>query len=154
MNDNYHQQILPSLTFARPWAKLNLGTDQKFRIFENIVATPQKYICIQTRILLWIRTNWSIFQTYPYYLQLWGLKPSLGSWVIERQNDQVKHYVSCSLFNHGSRLFISFQNKNSEIPLYDTLKSLNICGICGSSPKVVKMLCLLLFLLLRLMWSS
>ena len=25
--------------------------------------------------------------------------------------------------------------------MYDTLKSLNICGICGSSPKVVMMLC-------------
>jgi hypothetical protein len=35
---------------------------------------------------------------------------SLGSWAIERQNNQVKHYVSSSLLNHYS--------------LYDTLKSL------------------------------
>ena len=40
MSVNYRQQTPPSLTFARPWAKLNLATDQKFRIFENIVATP------------------------------------------------------------------------------------------------------------------
>ena len=73
MNDNYHQQTPPSLTFASPWAKLNLAMDQKFSVFENIVATPQKYRCIQTKILFRIRTNWSVFQTYPYYLQLWGL---------------------------------------------------------------------------------
>ena len=31
--------------------------DEEFRIFENIIATPQKYTCVQTRILLWIRTT-------------------------------------------------------------------------------------------------
>ena len=52
MDDNYRQQTLPSLTFDSPWAKLNLSLDQEFRIFENIAATPQKYTCVQTRILL------------------------------------------------------------------------------------------------------
>ena len=47
MYDNYHQQTPPSLTFASPWAKLNLSMDQELGIFENIVATPQKYTCIQ-----------------------------------------------------------------------------------------------------------
>ena len=72
MVDNYRQQTPPSLIFASPWAKLNLSMDQKFRIFKNIVATPHKYTCVQTRILLRIRTNWSDFQTYPYYHQPWG----------------------------------------------------------------------------------
>ena len=30
----------------------------------------------------------------------------------------------------------------AELPLFDTVNSLNICGICGSSPKAVNMLCL------------
>ena len=50
---NYRQQILPSLNFASPLAKLNLvNMDQEFKDFKNIDATPQKYTCIQTRILL------------------------------------------------------------------------------------------------------
>ena len=40
MYDNYRQQTPPNLSFASPWAKLNLSMDQEFRIFENIVATP------------------------------------------------------------------------------------------------------------------
>ena len=48
----YRQQTPPSLTFARPWAMLNLAMEQEFRIFENIVVTPQKYTCVQKRILL------------------------------------------------------------------------------------------------------
>jgi hypothetical protein len=43
--------------------------DQEFKNFENIDAIPQKYTCIQTKILIWIRINKSDFQTYPYYLQ-------------------------------------------------------------------------------------
>ena len=73
MYDNYCQQTPQSLSFTSPWAKLNLSMDQEFRIFENIVAIRQKYTYNQTIILLQIRTNWSVFQTYPYYLQLWGL---------------------------------------------------------------------------------
>ena len=61
MDDNYRQQTPPSLTFARPWVMPNLAMDQEFRIFENIVATPQKYTCVQTRILLRIRMNRSDF---------------------------------------------------------------------------------------------
>ena len=57
MYDNYRQQTLPSLTFASPWAKINLLMDQEFRIFKNIVASHQKYTCIQTKILLRIRIN-------------------------------------------------------------------------------------------------
>ena len=72
MDGNYRQQTPPSLTFACPWAMPNLGMDQKVWIFENIETTPQKYTYVQTRILFWIRTNWSDFQIYPYYLQPWG----------------------------------------------------------------------------------
>ena len=89
MDDNYRQQTPPSLTFARSWAMPNLATDQEFRIFENIVATPQKYICIQIRILLRIRANQSDFQTYPYYFQPWGflaLTWILSNWKIERSS--------------------------------------------------------------------
>ena len=57
MEDNYRQQTSLSLTFARPWAMPNLVMDKKVRIFENIDATPHR----------------SNFQTYPYYLQPWGL---------------------------------------------------------------------------------
>ena len=42
MDDNYHQQTPPSLTFACPWAMPKLAMEQEFRIFENIVVTPQK----------------------------------------------------------------------------------------------------------------
>ena len=70
---NYRQQTPPSLTFASPLAKLNsVNMDQEFKDFKNIDATPQKYTCVQIRILLWIRINWYDFQTYPYYLQPWG----------------------------------------------------------------------------------
>ena len=52
MDGNYCQQTPPSLTFARPWAMPNFAMDQEFSIFENIVATPQKYTCVQPKILL------------------------------------------------------------------------------------------------------
>jgi hypothetical protein len=35
--------------------------DQEFKDFENIDATPQKYTCIQTRILLGIEVHRSNF---------------------------------------------------------------------------------------------
>ena len=60
---------------------------------------------------------------------------SLGSWAIERQNNQVKHHVSSSLFNHYSRVFASFQ----KIKLRDSIvwhsQVSHIYGICGSSPR-------------------
>ena len=58
---NYRQQTPPSLTFARPWVNPHLGMDQEFRIFDNIIATPQKYTYVQTRIFLRIRINQSDF---------------------------------------------------------------------------------------------
>jgi hypothetical protein len=63
------------------------------------------------KILLWIRINWSDFQTYPYYLQPWGILAF--TWVLSnwKTEHQVKHYVSSSLFDHYSRVFVSFQNK-------------------------------------------
>ena len=72
MDDNYHQQTPPSLTFAHPRVMPNLAMDQKNRIFENIEITSQKYTCVQTRILLRIKIHRSNFQTYSYYLQPWG----------------------------------------------------------------------------------
>jgi hypothetical protein len=78
---------------------------------------------------------------------------SLGSWAIERQNDQVKHYVSSSLFNHHSVVFISFKKQNSEISLYDTLKSL--IYVVFMDPHQGNEWCYaFLFLQLILMWSS
>ena len=50
---------------------------------------------------------------------------SLGSWAIERQNDQVKHHVSSSLFNHYSGVFASFQNKTQRFHCM-TLSSFSI----------------------------
>ena len=46
MNDNYHQQTPLSLTFAHPWAMLNLAMDQKFRIFENIEETTDPLLSL------------------------------------------------------------------------------------------------------------
>jgi hypothetical protein len=63
-----------------------------------------------------------------------GLLPALGSWVIEKQNDQVKHYVSSSLFHLYSRVFHKFSNK-TQSSFCTTLSSLSICGICGSLPR-------------------
>ena len=87
---NYRQQTPPSLTFASLLAKLNLANmDQGFKDFKNIDATPQEYTCVQTRILLWIRINWSDFQIYPYYLQPWGFLAFswvLSNWKIERSS--------------------------------------------------------------------
>ena len=62
MDGKYRQQTPPSLTFAHPWAMPNLAMNQEFKYFENIDATPQKYTCIQTRIILWIRINRSDFK--------------------------------------------------------------------------------------------
>jgi hypothetical protein len=66
----YHQQTPLSLTFARPLskAKLSKWIRSCFKIF-----TPQKYTCVQTRILLRIGINQSDFQTYTYYLLTMGL---------------------------------------------------------------------------------
>ena len=66
MDGNYHQQTPPSLTFAHPWGMPNLTMDQEFRIFENIVATPQKYTCVQPKIVLQIEIHRSDFHTYSY----------------------------------------------------------------------------------------
>jgi hypothetical protein len=72
---NYRQQTPSSLTFASPLAKLNL---EKWIRSCVDAFTPQKYTCVQTRILLRIRINRSDFQTYPYYLQLWGFSLHLN----------------------------------------------------------------------------
>jgi hypothetical protein len=76
----------------------------------------------------------------------------VGSWVIEKQNNQVKLYVSSSLFHLCSGVFHKFSNKTQSSFLYDPFKSLNmwflwiltkanlsyafsplnICGIFGS----------------------
>ena len=55
----YRQQTPPSLTFVSPLAKLNLA----IWIRSCCDAfTPQKYTCVQTRILLWTRINRSDFK--------------------------------------------------------------------------------------------
>ena len=73
---NYHQQAPPSITFASPLEKLNLAKKWIRSCYDAF--TPQKYICVQTRILLQIRINRSDFQTFPYYLQPWGFSLHLG----------------------------------------------------------------------------
>ena len=110
-DDNYHQQTPPSLTFAHPWAMPNLAMDQEFKDFENIDATPQKYACIQSWILLQIKIHRSDFQTYPYYLQPWGFLAFtwiLSNWKIERSSQALcLKFFGLPLF----RSFLSFQNK-------------------------------------------
>jgi hypothetical protein len=49
--------------------------------------TPQKYTCVQSKILLWIRINYSDFQTYPYYFQPWGFLAF--TWVFEQLKDRM-----------------------------------------------------------------
>ena len=71
---------------------------------------------------------------------------------IERQNDQVKHYVSSSLFHHCSRVFISFQNKTQRF-LCMTLSSLSIYVVFVDPHKGNNDVMPFLFLQLKLMWS-
>jgi hypothetical protein len=66
---------------------------------------------------------------------------SLGSWAIERQNNQVKHYVSSSLLNHYSRVFINFQNKTQRFHCM-TLSSLSYIWYLWIHTKAKMMLCL------------
>jgi hypothetical protein len=80
-------------------------------------------------------------------------QPSLGSWVIERQNYQVKYYVSSSLFNHCFRVFISFQNKLRDSFVWHSQVSQYMWHLWILT-KAIKTLCLFLFLPLRLMCSS
>ena len=51
---NFHQQTPPSLTFASPLAKLN-STKWIRSCYDAF--TPQKYTCVQTKILLRIKIN-------------------------------------------------------------------------------------------------
>ena len=69
-------------------------------------------------------------------------QPSLGSWAIERQNDQVKHYVSSSLFNHYSEVFVSFQNKTQGFHCL-TLSSLSIYVVFVDPHQGIKWCCAL-----------
>jgi hypothetical protein len=94
INIKERQQVSLSLPFASPWAKLISTMDQE--LLQCFHAS--KYTCVQTRILLRIRANYSNFKL-TCYLQLWSFWPSLGSWVIERQNNQVKRCVSSSSIN-------------------------------------------------------
>jgi hypothetical protein len=127
----YYQQTPLSLTFARPWAMLNstngLGVASMFSLPKSTHAFKQEF----SSRLEWTDLTFILTHTTFYY---GASLSSLGSWAIERQNDQVKHYVLSSLINHYSRVFIGFQNK-TQLPLYDTFKSPSICGICGSSPR-------------------
>ena len=78
---NNHQQVPPSLTFVSPWAKLNSAIDQK--LLQCFHAS---------KVLLWIRMNWSDFQTYPYYLQSWGFSAFtwvLSNWKTERSSQSL-----------------------------------------------------------------
>ena len=77
-------------------------------------------------------------------------QPSLGSWAIERQNDQVKHYVSSSLFYHCSGVFINFQNKTQRFYCM-TLSSFSIYVVFVAPHQGNKDVMPFLFLPLRLM---
>jgi hypothetical protein len=58
-NDTYLPSTTPPrLPFARPWAKIDSVMDQELlQCF-----TPQKYTCVQTRYLFWIRMNYSNYR--------------------------------------------------------------------------------------------
>ena len=87
---NYHQQTSPSLTFASPLAKLNsvigLGVASMLSL-KSTHAFKQEF----SFGLEWTDLT---FKLTHITFNHGASQPSLGSWVIERQNDQVKHYVS------------------------------------------------------------
>ena len=119
---NYRQQAPPSLTFVSPLAKLNLvngsGVASMLSLLKSIHAFKQEF----SSGLEWTDLTFKLTHiTFNYGAS----QPSLGSWPIERQNDQVKHYVSSSLLNLYSRVFIGFQNKTQSF-LCMTLLSLSI----------------------------
>jgi len=62
-------------------------------------------------------------KTYSYYLPLWGLLMSPGSWAVERQNNQVKHYTSHSFISYYSRAFAKFFNKTQSFLIWPFLVS-------------------------------
>jgi hypothetical protein len=120
---NYCQQAPPSLTFASPLAKLNSA--KSWNMSGLNAFTSQKYICIQTKILLRIRINRSNFQTYPYYLQPWDFLAF--TWVLSNWRTEQSSQVLClKLFAHPLfRSFASFQNKAQSFYCM-TLSSLSI----------------------------
>jgi hypothetical protein len=127
---NHRQQAPSSLTFASLLAKLNSAMDQELLQCFHISKVHMHSIKNSPRI----RIKWSDFQTYPYYLQPWSFLAFtwvLSNWKTERSSQVLclKFFVQPLFWS-----FYKFSKQNSEIPLYDTLKSLNICGICGSSP--------------------
>jgi hypothetical protein len=71
-----------------------------------------------------------------------GILLALRSWVIEKQNDQVKHYVSSSLFHLCFGVFHKFLNKTQSSFLYNPFKSLNMWYLWVLT-KALKELCLL-----------
>ena len=103
VNDN--QQAPPHLTIASPWAKLNLnngsGVASMFSLLKSTHAFKQEFSFGLEQ------TNMT-FKLIHITFNHGASQPSLGYWAIERQNDQVKHYVSSSLLNHYSRVFMSF----------------------------------------------
>jgi hypothetical protein len=84
-----HQQVLPSLPFASPLANYYDGSGVATMLshLKSTHAFKQKFFSGLESIILTFKLTHITFN-YGTFL------PSLGSWVIERQNDQVKHYVS------------------------------------------------------------
>ena len=140
MDDNYRQQTPLSLTFARPWAMPNLA---KFRIF----AIPQKYTCVQTRIVLWIKIHRSNFQTYPYYLQPWGFLAFtwiLSNWKTEWSSQALYLRFFCSTIILE---FYKFSKIKTQRFLCMTLSSLSYMWYLWILTKaIIIMLCLFLLL--------
>ena len=128
----------PRLTFASPWAKLNSAIDQELlQCF-----TPQKYTCIQSKILLRIRINWSDFRTYPYYLQPWGFLAF--TWVLSNWKTEWSSQALCFKF-FISPLFWSFYKFSNKTQRFHcmTLSSLSIYVVFVDPHQGIKMiLCL------------
>jgi hypothetical protein len=64
------QQAPPSLTFGSPLAKPNSAMDQE--LLQMLLGLKSTH-AFKQKILLGIGIDYSEFQTYPYYLQPWGL---------------------------------------------------------------------------------
>ena len=147
---NYHQQAPPSLTFASPLAKLNSVNGSGVALIFSLVKSTHAFKQEFSYGLKWTDMTFKLTHiTFNHGASY----PSLESWAIERQNDQVKHYASSSLLNHYFRVFYIFSKIKLRASIVWHSQVSQYMWYLWILTKAIGCYAFL-FLQLRLMWSS
>jgi hypothetical protein len=129
---------LPKLNLCSSLSKANLNNGSGVAIIFSLVKSTYTF---NQEFSFGLKSTDLTFKLTHITFNYGAFELSLGSWAIERQNNQVEHYVSSYLFNHYFRVFISFQNKTQRFH-YITLSSLSNIWYLWILIKANIMLCL------------